>query len=134
MNKNTLNKGIIAENGNGVGTVTRKMVRDRAFELALINGNAEQGVSKNEWEQAKRELTGGSDADPKEVVLESVPASEQWNPAPGSTGRQIPESPSEDDEDDDGRSRSTQFFENGVAEAEHDQMLQSAKADVSKGT
>jgi len=126
MNKNPLNKGILAENFIGIGTVTRKMVRERSVELALINGHAGQRVSKAEREQAKRELTGDSDADPKETVLESAPESERWDPAPGSTGRQAPESPSED-EDDEGRSESAQLVEEGVAEAEHDQMLQAAK-------
>ena len=131
MTENPLNKGILAQNFIGIGTVTRKMVRERAAELALINGHSEQGVSKTEWEQAKRELTGDSDADPKETALESVPESERWNPAPGFTGHQVAESPSED-EDDEGRSESTQLVEEGVAEAEHDQMLQSAKAAALK--
>ena len=111
--------------------MTRKMVRERAVELALINGHSEQGVSKTEWEQAKRELTGDSDADPKETVLESVSESDRWDLSSGSTGHQVAESPSED-EDDEGRSESTQLVEEGVAEAEHDQMLQSAKKDASR--
>ena len=131
MTENPLNKGILAQNFIGIGTVTRKMVRERAAELALINGHAAQGASKTEWDQAKRELTGDSDADPKDTALESVPESERWNPAPGFTGHQVAESPSED-EDDEGRSESTQLVEEGVAEAEHDQMLQSAKAAALK--
>ena len=131
MNKNPINKGILTENFIGIGTVTRKMVRERSVELALINGHAGQGVSEAEREQAKRELTGDSDADPKETVLESVPESERWDPAPGSTGHQAPESPSED-EDDEGQSESAQLVEEGIAEAEHDQMLQSAKEIASK--
>ena len=131
MTANPLNKGILAQNFIGIGTVTRKMVWERAAELALINGHSEQGVSKTEWEQAKRELTGDSDADPKETALESVSESDRWTLSSGSTGHKVPESPSED-EDDEGRSESTQFVEEGVAEAEHDQMLQSAKAAASK--
>ena len=131
MTENTLNKGILAKNFIGIGTVTSKMVRERADELALINGHSAQGASKTEWEQAKRELTGASDADPKETDLESVPESDRWDPSSGSTGRQVQESPS-DGEDEEGRSESTQLVEEGVAEAEHDQMLQSAKAAASK--
>ena len=106
------------------------MVRERAVELALINGHAGTSVSKTEWEQAKRELTGGPDADPQETLHESVPESERWDPTAGSTGHQIPASPSED-EDDEGRSEYAQLVEEGVAEAEHDQMLQSAKGTAS---
>ena len=131
MTENPLNKGILAQNFIGIGTVTRKMVRERAVELALINGHSEQGVSKTEWEQAKREMTGDSDADPKETALESVSESDRWDLSSGSTGHQVAESASED-EDDEGRSESTQLVEEGVAEAEHDQMLQSAKAAALK--
>jgi hypothetical protein len=47
---------------------------------------------------------------------------------PGSTGRQAVESLGED-EDAEGRSESAQMFEEGINEAEHDQMLRAAEAD-----
>jgi hypothetical protein len=124
--KNSLNKGVIAENFIGIGTVTRKMVRERAVELAVIGGRSAQDVSKSDWEQAKRELTGEPDTDPKEALLESAPESERWDPLPGSTGHKAPESGSED-EDVEGRSESEQLVEEGVKEAGHDQMLQAAR-------
>jgi len=133
MNTNPLNKGVLTQNFLGIGTVTRKMVRERAVELALINGRSAQDVSKSDWEQAKRELTGEPDTDPKETVLESAPESERWDPLPGSTGHQAPESSSED-EDDEGRSQSEQLVEEGVQEAEHDQMLQASKNETSSGS
>ena len=102
------------------------MVRDRAVELAIINGRSTQEVSKSDWEQAKRELTGASDIDPKTAVLEAAPESERWDPLPGSTGHKMRVAPSED-EDDEGRSDNTKLVEAGVAEAEHDQMLQAGK-------
>jgi hypothetical protein len=110
----------------GVGTVTRKMVRERAVEIAVIDGRTAQEVSKSDWEQAKRELTGGSDMDPNEALLESAPESERWDPLPGSTGRIVPVT-STDDEDDEGRSTSERLVEEGVLEAEHDQMRQASK-------
>ena len=115
----------------GVGTVTRKMVRERASELALINGRPVQDVSVADWEQAKRELTGGSETDPKEALIEGAPESERWDPLPGSTGHIIPVA-SIDGEDDDGRSLGEKLIDEGVQEAEHDQMLQSARADEKK--
>ncbi len=127
MNKNPLNKGILTENAVGIGTVTRGMVRERAVELALINGNAARDVSKVDWEQAKRELTGGPEIDPEEMALESIPESERWDPVPGSIGHQVPDSLGED-EDSEGRSESAQLVEEGIKEAEHDQMLQAARA------
>jgi len=110
----------------GVGTVTDKMVRERAVELAITDGRTAQEVSSSDLEQAKRELTGGSDMDPNEALLESAPESERWDPLPGSTGRVIPVN-SVDDEDDEGRSTSERLVEEGVLEAEHDQMRQATK-------
>jgi hypothetical protein len=131
MNKNPLNKGILTENAVGVGTVTRGMVRERAVELAVIDGRSAQEVLKADWEQAKRELTGEPEMDIQEAVLESIPESERWNPVPGSTGRHTPESLGED-EDSEGRSESAQLVEEGIKEAEHDQMLQAARAAQAK--
>jgi hypothetical protein len=102
------------------------MVRERAVELAVINGRSAQDVSKSDWEQAKRELTGDSDTDPKEAALESAPESERWDPVPGSTGHKVPAAAS-DDEDDEGRSDNERLVEEGVAGAEHDQMLRAAR-------
>ncbi len=127
MNKNPLNEGILTENAAGIGTVTRGMVRERAVELALINGHAAQDVSKVDWEQAKRELTGGPEMDAEEMALESIPESERWDPVPGSIGHQVQDSLGED-EDSEGRSESAQLVEEGIKEAEHDQMLQAARA------
>jgi hypothetical protein len=126
--KNLLKDGYIAENANGVGTVTPAMVRQRALELAIINGRSASNISRNDWDQAKREMTGGSDTDPNDAILEAAPESERWDPVHGSTGHKARESGS-DDEDDDGRSDSARMVEEGVAEAEHDQMFQATRED-----
>jgi hypothetical protein len=131
MEQNPLMKGILAENFIGIGTVTREMVLKRAHELVLINGHSPRHVLKSEFEQAKRELTGGSDIDPEEAAVESVPESERWDPVPATTGHKAPES-SDEDEDDEGRSESEQLVQEGVNEAEHDQMLQAARAAAKK--
>jgi hypothetical protein len=125
MKTNPLKEGTLTENSSGLGTVTRKMVRERAVELAVINGRSAQEASKTDWEQAKRELTGDSDMEPKTAVLESAPESERWNPVPGSTGHKSPVAPSAD-EDDEGRSDNGRLVEEGVAGAEHDQMRRAA--------
>ncbi len=130
--KNLLKNGQMSENGAGLGTVTRGMVKERAIELALIRGHSAEEMSQTDWEQARRELTGGPENDPEETRLESAPESERWDPLPGSQGHKAPESPS-DDEDDDGRSESARLVEEGVAEAEHDQMLQAAREEENTG-
>ena len=128
MRKNPLNKGIIMENAAGIGTVTPAMVEARARELAAIDGRPSQ-PSEADYQQAKRELTGESEIDPQEDSREeSITESDGWDPVPGSTGRQAAESLGED-EDAEGRSESAQMFEEGVNEAEHDQMRQASRAD-----
>ena len=128
MRKNPLNKGIIMENAGGIGTVTPAMVEARARELALVNGHGSSGPTEADYQQAKRELTGEEEIDPQEENVESLPESEDWDPVPGSTGRQAAESLGED-EDAEGRSEAAQMFEEGVNEAEHDQMRRAAEAE-----
>jgi hypothetical protein len=127
MRKNPLNKGIIMENAHGIGTVTTAMVEARARELALLNGHGSSEPTEADYRQAKRELTGDSEIDAQEEPLESLPESERWDPVPGSSGHQAAESLGED-EDAEGRSESAQMFEEGIIEAEHDQMLRAAEA------
>ena len=125
MKTNPLKEGLLTENSSGLGTVTRGMVRERAVELAIINGRSAQDVSKSDWEQAKRELTGEPAMDPTEALLESVSESERLDPVGVPTGHKVPVAPSED-EDDEGRSDKERLVDEGVAEAEHDQMRQAS--------
>jgi len=126
MKTNPLKEGTLTENSAGLGTVTRKMVLERAIELAVINGRAAQEVSKSDWQQAQRELTGEPDTDLKEAILESAPESERWDPVPGSEGRKLPVAPSAD-EDDEGRSDNERLVEEGIAGAEQDQRRQAPR-------
>ena len=120
------------ENAAGIGTVTPAMVEARARELAAINGRGSSKPSEADYQQAKRELTGEAETDPQEENVESIPESDDWDPVPGSSGRQAAESLGED-EDAEGRSESAQMFEEGINEAEHDQMLRAAEADEKSG-
>ena len=126
MKTNPMKEGALTENSVGIGTVTRQMVRQRAVELAIINGRSAQNVSKADLEEAKRELTGEPDTDPKEAALESAPESERWDPVPGSEGRKVPAAPSAD-EDGEGRSDNERLVEEGIAGAEHDQMREASR-------
>ena len=116
------------ENTDGIGTVTTAMVEARARELALINGHDSSEPTETDYRQAKRELTGDSEIDAPEETLESLPESERWDPVPGSSGHQAAESLGED-EDAEGRSGAAQMYEEGISEAEHDQMLRAAEED-----
>jgi hypothetical protein len=126
MSNNPLKHGAFTENSSGLGTVTRKMVRVRAAELALLDGKLSSEATKSHFAQAKRELTGATDEDPQEAVLDAAPESERWVPVPGSTGHIVPVGDGED-EDGEGRSDEEQLVEEGIAEAAHDQMLQAAR-------
>jgi hypothetical protein len=124
MKPNPLKDGVLTENSVGIGTVTRKMVRKRAGELAVMDERKE--MSESDWAQAKRELTGKPDMDPKEASLEFAPESERWDPVPGSTGDKVAAAPSED-EDEEGRSDNERLVDEGMAGAEHDLSLQASR-------
>ena len=131
MKTNPLKDGVISENSAAVGTVTRKMVRARAAELAVIDGHLSSAATASHFAQAKRELTGVPDMDPKDAILESAPESERWDPVPGSTGHKARVAPSED-EDEEGRSDNERLTEGGIAEAEIEQSFQATQAAAKK--
>jgi hypothetical protein len=132
MKTNPLKSGKLTINSSGVGTVTRKMVRKRAIELAILDGRSADGVTKADLEIAKRELTGEPELDPGKAALEAAPESERWDPVPGSEGKKVTVSPGED-EDEEGRSDNERLVEECVEEAELDKMDQAAQADSRKG-
>ena len=127
MKNNPVNEGVLTTNFSGIGPVSRAMVHKRASELAQIAGRLATSVTQADYQQAKRELTGESDIDCQDAILDSLPESKRWDPVPGSEGNETPGSSSED-MDDEGRSESEQLVEQGAEEAEHDKMLQAAKA------
>lgn len=111
--------------------VTRDMVHARTRELAVIAGREPSQVTKADYDKAKLELTGEADLERQDAVLEALPESKRWDPVPGSTGHQAPESPDEG-EDAEGRNVSAQLVDQGITEAERDQMLQAAKTTGKK--
>jgi len=130
MTRNPLKDRNISEDSFCIGTVTRKMVRGRAEELATINGDWLHKVSASDFEQARQQLAGEADMAPQEETLESAPESERWDPVPGSAGHKVLV-PFNDDEDDEGRSDNERLVEEGVAEAAHDHMLQATREAAS---
>lgn len=120
MKANPLKDGTLTKNSVGLGTVTPEMVQKRTIEVAIGQGRTAKNVLKSDWEQAKQELTGGSDPDPKQAVLESAPESQRWDPLPGSPGYKKLPTPSED-EDAEGRSDNQRLVEEGITAAEDNQ-------------
>ncbi len=129
--KNPLKDGVLTENSAGLGTVTRKMVRERAIELAIIDGRPAHETTKADWEQAMRQLTGDPQMSPSDSALEAAAESERWDPVHGSTGTKVPVAPGED-EDAEGRSDNKRLVDEGMAGAEHDQRRQAAKSAAEK--
>ena len=114
--------GRIIEHTKGIGTVTREMVLARARELALINGRSSHQILKSDWEQARRELLGKEGLIPTETPAEILPESERWDPTPVSTGHKVGEDPIHDEQSD-----AEKLTEQGLAEAEHDRMVEGVK-------
>jgi hypothetical protein len=53
------------------GPVTRERVHDRTRELALLAGRVPPHVCQDDYEQAKREVTGESEIDRQTAALDS---------------------------------------------------------------
>jgi hypothetical protein len=129
METNPLKDGTLTENAVGLGTVTVKMVKDRAIEIAWINGRGAHDLKPSDYVEANRELTGQPEADPQEDALEEAPETERWNPVPGSTGHKTPVAAGED-EDGEGRSDNENLTDEGSAGAESDLAHQAAEDAV----
>lgn len=99
--------------------VTPKMVENRARELALIAGREPNRVTGSDRIQAKKELLGDDTADSAADDTGIVPSG--MGAPPVSTGKQTERRLPADDETE------IRTVQEGVDEAEHDQMLQAAK-------
>ena len=113
-------QGIIAEHFIGVGTVTRDMVAERAREIAVINGRSPHHYTRDDFIEAKRELTGNAAVDGDEDGV--LTAITHWDEEPGSAGRPIEKTETTDEE-----TIAELLVEEGVSEAEHEQMVEGAR-------
>src|SRR5256885_16089352 len=79
--KDKIEQGRFSERGHGLGTVTKEMVRQRARELAVINGRDEKNILDSDWEQARRELTVKERLRaPPSIVQRGPPGSRRYPP------------------------------------------------------
>jgi hypothetical protein len=132
MDKNPSDHKALTGNLSGGDPVPREMEHERMPALAWKTTPVPRPESPAADQQTKRESTRAAGTDRQDAILDSISEVKQWDPVPGSTGLQIPESPSED-EDDEGRSESEQLVDRGVADAERDQIVQAALATGKKG-
>jgi hypothetical protein len=117
----------ISEGFKGVGTISPEMVRQRARELAEIDGRPADEFTENDWLEAKRELLH-----PHREIISEDPADEavenlkQWDMAPGTTGTHKEADLGEE------ASSTEQLVEEGVNEAEHEQFVEARKLEREK--
>ena len=61
MNPNLPGKIILTDDSVDTNPAAGRLVMARAIELALIDGRSAIDQSITDWQQAKRELTGGTE-------------------------------------------------------------------------
>jgi hypothetical protein len=125
MNENPIEKGRLTQRGRGLGTVTETMVRQRAGELAVINGRSEKNIIDSDVEQARRELTGEEQLVPQPSKAEELREDSRWDPVPGSTGQPAPTIAAPDEQ-----TVEEKLVEEGVEEAEQDQMIRATRESL----
>jgi hypothetical protein len=101
------------------GLVTSEIVEQRARELALIAGREPNRVTASDRIQAKKELLGDDSGDAAVDDTNITPSG--MGAPPTSTGRQAKKYLPTDDETE------AQMVQEGVDEAEHDEMVQAAR-------
>lgn len=118
--------GRIMGHSQGLGTVTVEMVRERARELALMDGRSEDELNEADWAQAKLELLGAhTEPQMEQDVNESETAVKTWDPVPGTSGHQTPSYTPGDD-----ANITEMLVEEGVKEAEHDKRLEANRDEL----
>lgn len=122
MKENRNEEGRFSLNGRGLGTVTEDMVRQRARELAQINGRSAGQVLDSDLEEARRELTGEERLVPEETPAEQLPEEDRWEAVPESTGQQVPTVPAPDEQ-----TFAEKLVEEGMEDAEQDQMIKATR-------
>ena len=113
--------GKISEHFKVLGTVTRDTVVERAREIALINGHGPNHYTQEDFMEAKRELTGELDGE-IDAEEDIVPGLVTWDEPPDAAGHTV-----ERELPDDEQSCAVLLTEEGMEEAEHDQMVEGAR-------
>jgi hypothetical protein len=122
MKRNPIEDGKLSDRGEGLGTVTKDMVMKRAREIAVINGRPSRNVLDSDVDEARRELLGEDEMKPEPSAAENLSEDERWDPVPGSAGHKAPVIPNPDEE-----SVAEKLFDEGVADAEHDQEIEATR-------
>lgn len=115
-------KGKIVRGTEGLGTVTREMIDERANEIARGDGREE--ANDLDRTRAREDLTGStSSSEPRTV---SEPAADWYTPR-GSSGEKTPAVRPEDE-----ANIPEKLVQEGIEEADHDQRSKSGRISRSK--
>jgi hypothetical protein len=114
--------GKILDHFKGMGTVTRDTVVERAREIALINGHRPNHYTQEDFLEAKRELTGDLPDASSEGEEDTVAGLVTWDEPLDAKGHPI-----EKEEPEDEQSWAAQLVEEGMIEAEHEQMVEGTR-------
>ena len=125
MEKNDIDQGKILNHGHAVGVSDDVALRERARELAAIAGRPE--VLDSDLEQARREMTGEEGLVPSATAAENLTEEDRWNPTADSSGHQVPNVPASDEQ-----TASETLVEEGIEEAEQDQMIQATRQGLQR--
>jgi hypothetical protein len=103
---------------------TREMVTQRAREIALIDERNPNEFTQEDWEQARRELTGMEGSVASKDPLQQAALLSERGAVPGEAGTQSPRIAPKDE-----ALLAERLVNRGVDEAAHDQMVEAAKED-----
>ena len=118
--------GKITVHGGGLGAPTPEQVEKRAREIALIDERDPNDFTDADWDQARRELLGDTQFQPREESEQAAKMQEEWEITPDDRGRRVNRQGADDDEESVGE----QLVTDGVEEAIHDQMLEARREEL----
>jgi len=126
MKENRMEEGgRLSDRGEGIGTVTEKMVRQRAREIAVINGRSANQLMDSDIEQALREMEGDERLTAEPTAADGLAEGERWGIAPQSVGH-VAETMMTPDE----QTFAEKLVDEGVADAEHDQEIEATRESL----
>ena len=111
----------IALHSDGLGVPSPETVRQRAFELAKINGHG--AITEEDWRQAKREVHGGHPHASNDGEDEMFPSASERDMIAINCGHRVQKV------GDDTENAVEELVAEGMDEAAHDQMLQASLRD-----
>lgn len=91
MKQHPFSLGVLTDNNDGIGPVTRALVQACVRELAMITGRAPLPVLQADRERSEGKLTGRTDLDQLDAMLDALSVGNYADPVGDSTSRQAPE-------------------------------------------